>query len=151
MPRTHRKKKPLWTPQELRKEEVRGIFTIGVLSLLLAVRFGYGESTLTNFLGITITTSNATDFLLPLWGAYILMICVALSDDLFVNSRVRFMLEKIKDFAGAMFVMGVLILLVVGFIILLPVIFVLLVITLGSAPFFYLHYRLKRRRRRSKK
>lgn len=67
-------KKPLWKPTELRKEEVRGIFAIGVITILISLKI-LGESSV--LFGFDVYT-----LLMAFWMAYILLMCIGLSDDL---------------------------------------------------------------------
>lgn len=148
MPRTRRKKnQPLWTPQELRKEEVRGIFTIGVLSFLLGIKFAYGESTFIEIFGRVITLSNVIYPLLVFWGFYVLLMCLALSEDFITTPKLQFLPEFSKNLAQGMFYLGILALLAVT----LLLFWLLVIIFLALWSFRYLHHRLKGRGRRSKK
>jgi predicted transglutaminase-like protease len=77
------KKTPLWTRAELRKEEVRGLFAIGVVALLISVRSVVAEVTFKAALLGQVTIKDLVDGLTLAWGIYIILMAIALADDLF--------------------------------------------------------------------
>lgn len=144
-----KKKRPLWKPQELRKEEVRGIFTIGVLGLLYVIRAAYGEKYSIIILGnTTISLSAAIDAIFLPWIGYILLMCVGLSDDLFRHPRVRFLPEKSKEFAQVMFVVGIFALLALGALFLLLPLLAVIAISIAIVGPRLMYRRLRKALRR---
>jgi len=145
----YRKKKPLWKPQELRKEEVRGIFTIGVLGLLYAIRAVYGgKYSIAIFGNTTIPLSDAIDAVFLPWIGYILLMCVGISDDLFRHPRVRFLPEKSKEFAHSMFMLGIFALLALGVLLFWRLVLVLIAIPIVIVGFHLMYRRLRKALRR---
>ena len=93
----------VWTSDEIRKEEVRGVFAIGAMAALIALRYtplgqepieipSFLEATLRWFgLGFpqmpTLSLANLADATLPYWLGYVLIACVSLMDDFIPRNR----------------------------------------------------------------
>ena len=93
----------MWEKEELKKEQIRGVFAIGVLATL----FGY--QTVKNLLPSSIISGAlinlVTIFLGVFWGIYI--ICIAFSMIIWEPSgKVESILKWFKHFAGMMFYFG---------------------------------------------
>jgi nitrate reductase NapE component len=98
----------VWTSEEIRKEEVRGVFAIGAMAALIALRYtpvaqepietpGLLEAMLRWFgFGLpqiaTLTLANLADATLPYWLGYVLIACVSLMDDFIPRNRFIHML-----------------------------------------------------------
>jgi hypothetical protein len=116
MPRI--KKRPLWTKDELRKEEVRGIFAIGVIATLISLKISDFK--------IIVLGNNLIDVLMFqvfLWIGYLLLMSVALSDDIGeeffggnLRENYRIITNSCKHWAKIFFGLGILIFLITALI-----------------------------------
>jgi len=93
-----------WSKKELRREEMRGIFTIGVLAFLVVLRF-------TPSIKFSELNIEIIDYLIGFWGIYILLITIALSDELlkgvFLKKKIDKFCEYMKTFAHISFILGI--------------------------------------------
>lgn len=92
----------LWASKEIRKEELRGIFVIGAIATLLALRgttmaqqtanFPTLFGTLLQLAGVKLPETGITwvvviDNTIAYWLLYVVITCVALIDDFFPRNR----------------------------------------------------------------
>jgi hypothetical protein len=82
---------------ELLREEVRGIFVLGVIGTLLALGRGLDVKV---FLDISL--ADLTNGLVLFWGIYVVVMAVGVSDDVFKSSVAEFC----RGFAKFYFLMG---------------------------------------------
>lgn len=76
----------LWTSDELQREEIRGVFVIGLIATFLSIR-PYIQTHEFNQLLISQELINGillnfTTFLIAFWGVYLFLIIISLSDDI---------------------------------------------------------------------
>jgi hypothetical protein len=107
-----RRDKPLWSELNLKKEEVRGVFAIGVIAALISLRvyFSTVAFSLPSYVGIIkLPQVELFDLLIILWTLYVLFTTLALADDVLVSIHPS--LEKFSEssriYAHALFASGI--------------------------------------------
>lgn len=107
----------LWTSDELKREEIRGVFVIGLIATFLSIRpyiqIHESNQLLNSQELINGILLNITTFLTAFWGIYLFLILVSLADDIKLPSKDEkdMLMTKenffhIKTFAQLMFIMG---------------------------------------------
>ena len=105
----------LWGETELHREEVRGVFIIGILAILIGLKTE-------QFVKLPEWSNPVINIIVFFWGLYVILIPLALSDDLLKKAfeksedkKIDWLCEKLKDFAHASIALSVIVLF--GFII----------------------------------
>lgn len=116
MPSKKKRKNSLWAQEELKKEEVRGVFAIGIIATLVSIRIA-------GFSFIKVNGANLLDILLfPLffWVLYLILMGIGLSDDIWASlgpgvwQDLFYRLTKsCKHWARIFFALGVIILFII--------------------------------------
>lgn len=132
-----RKEQPLWSDSKLKKEEVRGIFAIGVIVVLISIRVYLSdvEFLLPAYFGlIKLSQLELFDSLILLWTLYILFTALALADEVLisVHPKLKRFSELSMDFAHAFFVIGIFLLIAVAIGVFWPIIFLLIILYIAS-------------------
>ena len=145
-----------WTPGELRREEVRGVFAIGVVAILITWR-QLPEAEIVDvtipFSSEVIVTFNvnyAINMLTLVWALYIVLIAVSLGENLFKAGRIRNLIFEARNLGYVFFFVGIIVLLFIAAILFWPV--TALIPPFVLALLFYREIKgyLKRRRKESR-
>jgi hypothetical protein len=103
-----------WNPDALQREEVRGVFTIGILALVFSLRQAL-ESQQNELGHITVTYLEIPTVVdidlfmngfLFLWGFYVLFMAISLGSDLVGEGRVSKFVFGLRDIGHTFFYMG---------------------------------------------
>lgn len=122
-----------------RKEELRGIFTLGLMAILVALRISQPEITL-QIAGQDIIVTEVIDFTLVLWGAYAIAMVISLSTEIIPENMCRFSYGLGLGFLFMSFAMYYLVALVLVLFI-LPYYWNVVAYFLLIAPVFYVALR----------
>ena len=147
-------KEELWTPDELKREEIRGVFVIGLIATFLSIRpyiqIHESNQLLNSQELINGILLNFTTFLIAFWGIYLFLILVSLADDIKLPSKeneemlmTKENFSNIKTFAQFMFIMGLYMSFIYGalifFVLLVGITFILALILAIILPFKLLY------------
>lgn len=108
----------IWTKLELKREEIRGVFVIGLIATFLSIRpyieTHVSSQILINPESIKLILLNLTTFLIFFWGIYLFLIVISLSDDIILPVRIdgeplisKEKFSVIKKVAQIMFMGGI--------------------------------------------
>jgi len=106
-------KTPVWEEKELHREEVRGVFTIGVIAAILSVKLIIGE---TNVQVVGISVSTILYILALNWSIYAFLTALSLSEDGFnpnTDKKMIALLTIAKRVGRALFEWGGLIIFII--------------------------------------
>jgi hypothetical protein len=98
-----------WTREELQREEVRGIFALGVLAVIVSYWQLYSEIEehlgASTYGGLTIDGFDyLSDYLLLFWGMYVLLTAVSMTDQR--SPAFAAIFATLKNIASTMFWFG---------------------------------------------
>lgn len=108
-----KRKQPLWDSDKLRKEEVRGLFAIGVIAIFVSLKVfvptGIYFLIPSPFEFVRIFQTDVYIWLITFWSAYLFFMAFALGDDILSSFSPRFeaFSELSRDVAHLLFSLGI--------------------------------------------